>query len=214
MMTVTQWLDKEAPALNLAGLAEHTDDIGANFGFICVAQDPEQKKAHIEQAVARGAAAVLLEQADVELSDVRQFEVAELAERRGELAAEFYGQPSHVVKCIGITGTNGKTSVAYHIADLLNALGHKAGYMGTLGWGLMNELQDPNLTTSNAVALQRRLATLRDIGCDVVPPPITLVVIDHGGIGTRCDHFEVFQFGISKHNPGAIRVRDRGGGIN
>ena len=168
MMSATQWLTEEAPALNLAGLAEHTDEIEPNFGFVCVAEQADQRKAYIQQALERGASTVLLEQVDAHLDGVPQFEVANLAEERGDLAAQFYGQPSESIKCIGITGTNGKTSVAYHIADLLNSLGHKSGYMGTLGWGLLGELQDPNLTTSNAVALQRRLANLRDLGCDLV----------------------------------------------
>lgn len=168
MMSSTQWLTEEAPALNLAGLAEHTDEIEPNFGFLCVAEHADQRKAYVKQALERGASAVLLEQVDAHLDGVTQFEVANLAEERGDLAAQFYGRPSESVKCIGITGTNGKTSVAYHIADLLNSLGHKSGYMGTLGWGLLGELRDPNLTTSNAVALQRRLANLRDLGCDLV----------------------------------------------
>ena len=157
MMTTTQWLSEAAPALNLAGLAEHTEEVRPDFGFICVAKDVAQRKEYVQQAITRGATAVLLENADLESTEVPLFEITNLAAERGELAARFYNEPSKSVKCIGITGTNGKTSVAFHIADLLNALGHTSGYMGTLGWGLLNGLQDPNLTTSNAVALQHRM---------------------------------------------------------
>ena len=170
MMSTAQWLSEAAPKLNLAGLAEHTEEVKPDFGFICVAADTAQRNAYVKQAITRGASAVLIEQADaeVETNDVPQFEIANLAAVRGELAARFYNEPSKSVSCIGITGTNGKTSVAFHIADLLNTLGHTSGYMGTLGWGLLGELQDPNLTTGNAVALQRRLAELKRLGCDVV----------------------------------------------
>ena len=168
MMTTTQWLSEAAPALNLVGLAEHTEEVRPDFGFICVAKDVAQRKEYVQQAITRGATAVLLENADLESTEVPLFEITNLAAERGELAARFYNEPSKSVKCIGITGTNGKTSVAFHTADLLNALGHTSGYMGTLGWGLLSGLQDPNLTTSNAVALQHRLATLKRLGCDAV----------------------------------------------
>ena len=49
--------------------------------------------------------------------------VADLAARRGMLASQFYGDPTADIECVGITGTNGKTSIAYHVSDLTNILG-------------------------------------------------------------------------------------------
>jgi len=64
-----------------------------------------------------------------------------------------------------VTGTNGKTSIAYYLADLATRLGLAAGYVGTIGWGRVGALETANLTTPDPVAVQRQLAALRDQGC-------------------------------------------------
>ena len=178
MMTTSQWLESEAPVLALRGLAEHTDEVEPGYGFVCVTSDDARRESFVAQAESRGAKAVLVESAGSLVTELPVFEIEQLSTSRGHLAAQFYGEPSQQVRCIGITGTNGKTSVAFHIADLLTRLGHKTGYMGTLGWGLLNALHDPNLTTGNAVALQRRLAHLRDLGCEAVAIEISSHALD------------------------------------
>jgi UDP-N-acetylmuramoyl-L-alanyl-D-glutamate--2,6-diaminopimelate ligase len=179
MMTSSEWLRAEAPSLHLTGLAEHTAEVEPGYGFVCVTKDPRQQVRHITQAESSGAVAILT---DVKAASVTTtlpvFELEDLVEQRGKLAASFYKHPSAAIHCIGITGTNGKTSVAYHITDMLNQLGCKAGYMGTLGWGLLGDLKDPDLTTGNPVALQRRLAELKDLGCQVVAIEISSHALD------------------------------------
>lgn len=178
MMSLSQWLTAEAPGLALQGLAEHTDEVQPGFGFVCVTGDESLRESFVAQAESRGAKAVLVESADNLATGLPVFEIESLSACRGRLAAQFYGEPSRQIRCIGITGTNGKTSVAYHIADLLTRLGHKTGYMGTLGWGTLDELQTPDLTTGNAVALQRRLACLRDLGCEAAAIEISSHALD------------------------------------
>lgn len=181
MMTSSEWLSAEAPSLHLTGLAEHTAEVEPGYGFVCVTKDPTQWDRYVTQAESSGAVAILT---DAKLKSLKTklpvFEVGDLAKQRGKLAANFYEHPSAAVRCIGITGTNGKTSVAYHIADLLNQMGCKTGYMGTLGWGLLDDLRDPDLTTGNPVALQRRLATLKDIGCKVVAIELSSHALEQG----------------------------------
>ncbi len=115
-------------------------------------------------AVARGALAVLAERRISGLS-VPVVEVPDLAARLPSLAARFYGDPSNHLYCVGVTGTNGKTSIAHYIAELASRLGWPAGYMGTIGWGRIGALESAKLTTEDPVTLQRRLAALRDDGC-------------------------------------------------
>lgn len=187
MMTSSQWLAAEAPGLALRGLAEHTAEVQPGFGFVCVTADKSLRDSFVAQAETRGAKAVLVESADSLATRLPVFEIESLSACRGRLAAQFYGEPSQQIRCIGITGTNGKTSVAYHIADLLTRLGHKTGYMGTLGWGTLDGLQAPDLTTGNAVALQRRLARLRDLGCEAAAIEISSHALDQG----RADDVEI-----------------------
>lgn len=123
--------------------------------------------AHLEQALQRGAAAVAWEPAsgygepDI---GIPQIAVPELARRAGEVAARFHGQPSEHLYCVGVTGTDGKTSTAYLIAQALEALRHPCAYIGTIGIGRVGQLDKTTHTTPDPVTLQAWLARLRSDG--------------------------------------------------
>ncbi|VAW48049.1 UDP-N-acetylmuramoylalanyl-D-glutamate--2,6-diaminopimelate ligase [hydrothermal vent metagenome] len=88
--------------------------------------------------------------------------VEHLAKRLADLANWFYDQPSQRIKVVGVTGTNGKTSVAFYTAQLLNGLGQKTALMGTLGNGVFKQGQDTLAetvnTTPDVVTVHRLLA--------------------------------------------------------
>jgi UDP-N-acetylmuramoyl-L-alanyl-D-glutamate--2,6-diaminopimelate ligase len=84
--------------------------------------------------------------------------VAGLKSRIGEIAAHVYGEPSSNMHMIGITGTNGKTSVAHWIAQALTHTGRKTAVIGTVGNGFPNALTPAANTTPDAIDLQQRLA--------------------------------------------------------
>lgn len=84
-----------------------------------------------------------------------------------QLAGFIYGDPSaHRIRVIGITGTNGKSTVTSLIAQMLNACGHKAVIFGTLGYGFLHEMQHSSNTTLDAISLQRELAHYASLGAD------------------------------------------------
>jgi UDP-N-acetylmuramoyl-L-alanyl-D-glutamate--2,6-diaminopimelate ligase len=84
------------------------------------------------------------------------------------IAARFFDAPSQALTVAGITGTNGKTTCAYLLAQALLLCGKAAAYMGTLGYGLPANLTASNLTTADAVNVQRQLAALRRLGAECV----------------------------------------------
>ena len=159
-----------APDIELLGMAEHTADVEPGFLFLSSGHDSEVRRQHVRAAINFGAVAILCdENSHVQPPDsVPSIGIADLASRKGELAALFYGHPSATLNCIGVTGTNGKTSVAYHIADLYERVGSHCGYSGTLGWGMLDALNGADgsagLTTANAVMLQRQLASFKSAG--------------------------------------------------
>jgi len=167
----------------LQGLCEHTSEVQPDYGFVGIAEDDEALQAHCEHAVRQGAVALFMDSPEINWSQdigVPVIQVPHLAKIRGELAAAFYADPSAQLTCVGVTGTNGKTSVAYHVADLGARLGMAMGYCGTLGWGELGELLPSNLTTPNSIALQRQLATLRDQGCAGVALEVSSHALDQG----------------------------------
>lgn len=150
----------------VVGLSESSNEVAAGDVFVACARDDAQRQSHIDQAVSRGAVAVLLDaQATAPTQpQVPLLYVPKLAAQRGALAAAFYDDPSQQIQCVGITGTNGKTSIAHHVCSLSNALGTPSGYSGTLGWGSLQALMPSAVTTAAAVTLQRQFANFRQLG--------------------------------------------------
>lgn len=114
----------------------------------------------IAQAIASGANGVIWEPQDFIWPTewrVPNYAIAGLREQLGHVASEVYGRPSQHLWVIGITGTNGKTSVAHWLAQSFNYLGRKTALMGTLGNGFPGALMPTANTTPNAISVQERL---------------------------------------------------------
>ena len=116
---------------------------------------------YLAQAIANGADAVLWDSDHFEWDPafaIPNIGVASLKTRVGEIAAHVYGEPSKKLHMVGITGTNGKTSVAHWTAQALTRLGQKTAILGTAGNGFPHALTPALNTTPDAIELQQRLA--------------------------------------------------------
>jgi UDP-N-acetylmuramoyl-L-alanyl-D-glutamate--2,6-diaminopimelate ligase len=136
-----------------------------------------------EQAVARGARAVLYEDSPDAgtpkfAAGVLVAAVPQLSQRASLIADRFFGAPSQAVTLAGITGTNGKTTCAWLLAQALQFCGRPAAYMGTLGFGRPPTLTATEHTTSDAVTVQRQLAALRKLGAECVGMEVSSHAID------------------------------------
>lgn len=124
---------------------------------------------YVQQAVNAGAAAIAWDAETapdgLPLPSVR---VSDLAAHAGAIAARFWQQPSQNLFVAGITGTDGKTSCAHLLAQALDYLDQRCGYMGTLGYGFVGNWAEASRTTPDAVTLQKWLARLRDGGAQAV----------------------------------------------
>lgn len=174
-MNLARLLGHAWPDVEVSGLTEHTDEIFEGCGFFAIAAKRAVAQEHGERALA-GGAAIVISHHQLDLTAFYRHE--SLAVNRGAIAAEFYGHPAKQMQCIGVTGTNGKTSVAYYLASLSGLLGVDCGYIGTLGCGFLDDLQDPNMTTPNPTALQRNLASLLDNGCSRVVVEVSSHALD------------------------------------
>ena len=110
----------------------------------------------------------------------------------GRIADRFFNWPSSHLRMVGITGTNGKTTCAYLLAQCLERLGNAAAYMGTIGWGRPAALAEPTHTTPDAVTVHRTLAQLRTSGVREVAMEVSSHALDQGRVdGVR---FQVAAF--------------------
>ena len=150
----------------------------------------------IDHAVQQGASYVI-RQSDTEYSyfqmimindqQIPCLNVADLKDIHGALIAHFYGLPSAQMTMIGVTGTNGKTSVVNLIAASLEALNIKCGVIGTLGHGLSHRLlEKQNHTTPNALELQKILANIVKQDAQACAMEVSSHGIDQMRIGGVC----------------------------
>ena len=108
------------------------------------------------------------------------FAVPRLRERLGELANRFFGTPSARLRVTGITGTNGKTTTAWLVAQAITRLGGVAGYLGTLGSGFGTRLSGASLTTPDCISFHRQLRQLADEGATHVIAEASSHALDQG----------------------------------
>jgi UDP-N-acetylmuramoyl-L-alanyl-D-glutamate--2,6-diaminopimelate ligase len=101
-----------------------------------------------------------------------------LSQRASYIADRFFSAPSQALKMAAITGTNGKTTCAWLLAQALQLCGRPAAYMGTLGFGRPPTLAETAHTTSDAVTVQRHLAALRSTGAECVSMEVSSHAID------------------------------------
>lgn len=138
---------------------------------------------YIAQAIQAGATGVAWDAKDFVWNpafDVSNIAVTDLKAQVGQIAAAFYQHPSRKIGMIGVTGTNGKTSVSQWIAQTLSALGQKTAVIGTIGNGFVDAcgvgLVEANNTTPDAILLQAMLADYVGRGADAV----AMEVSSHG----------------------------------
>ena len=133
--------------------------------FIAVPGVERDGRDFITQAVDKEAVAILAEK-DALLPETYQYKsttvyaIADLKVNLGNLIDNWFGSPSGNLNCIGITGTNGKTSCSFFLADILNISGCSAGMMGTLGKGVFPELDLFGNTTPDVLSVHGMLADL------------------------------------------------------
>ena len=108
--------------------------------------------------------------------------VAHLSRRAAEIAARFFGEPSAGMAVIGVTGTNGKTSVGHFLAAAL-AADTRCAVIGSLGIGFPGELVASGLATPNPIAVQENLAGLRTQGARAVTIEVSSHALDQGRVG-------------------------------
>ncbi len=145
---------------------------------------------YIETAVARGAAAVLVE---TEIStSVPVIRVPDTRRAMAVLANRFYGYPSQELKLIGITGTNGKTTTSHLIGQILADAEKDAGIIGTIGIKVKNKELPVCNTTPDVVELQKSFRLMKDEGAEYAVMEVSSHALHQGRTRGSRYHIAVF----------------------
>ena len=149
---------------------------------------------HIAKALSLGAALVVYEPSGLNeelktvCKDSRCIAVNDLAEQAGEIAANWYGHPSQLMRVVGITGTNGKTTVSQWLSQAMHSADQPSGVIGTLGAGIVNDLTMTGFTTPDAARMQSLLKAIQKNGAHSVAVEVSSHALDQGRVnGTHFD---------------------------
>jgi len=152
-------------------LAYDSRKVGAGTLFFCVPGALTDGHRFAPEAVAAGAAALVVER-DLDL-DVVQVVVSDARRALARMAAAFYGDPAGELTLIGITGTNGKTTTAYLVDAILRADDLSTGLIGTIETRVGNRTRAGVRTTPESLDLQELFAEMRDEGVTAVAMEVT-----------------------------------------
>lgn len=172
--------------VTIHGLKTDSRDVRAGDAFIAIAGARTPADHYITEAIAAGATVILLEvaQADecYEHEGTLIVPVADLRARLGKIADRFFEHPSQQMRVIGVTGTNGKTSVSHFVAALLQETGTACGVIGTLGYGMPGALQQGSHTTPDVVGINRALSHIRAQGGRAAAMEVSSHALDQGRV--------------------------------
>ena len=157
----------DAPGLDTpcTGVAYDSRAVSAGSIFVALQGLRADGAAYVPQAVAAGAAAVVAAAGVLPAAGTAWVPVGDPRLALALLAAEFNGHPSHSMRVVGVTGTNGKTTTAYLVRAILEAAGIKCGLMGTVAYCIGEREIEASRTTPEAPEVQGFLREMLDEAC-------------------------------------------------
>ena len=168
--------------IDIDHVAGDSRKVGPNGLFVAIQGVEVDGHLFIDKAVKNGAIAIVCEA--VPANRAHRYPGAAFARVRDSrsalavLAAAWYGDPSHALRVVGVTGTNGKTTVAFLVQQALGVLGVQAGFIGTVGIRIAGEAFAARLTTPDALNVQRLLRRMADKGCGACAMEVSSHALD------------------------------------
>lgn len=191
-----------APAGNVRGLTADSRAVVPGGLFAAVRGVAVDGHCFIDRAVAAGASVVVAEELPADIpAGVLFARVADTRASLGRMASRYYGEPSDELRLVGVTGTNGKTTVATMLYDMARMLGEKAGLISTVAVKIDGEEYPSEHTTPDPILLNACLRSMADAGCSFVAMEVSSHAADQhrieglnfaGGIFTNLtrDHLD------------------------
>ena len=183
VQTLLEGWCSDVPDIVISGLGLDSRRISAGQAFIAVAGTRSHGMEFARQARMNGAAVILHDgKAELPPLDIPVIMVPELGSRLSALGARFHHCPSDQLAIAGVTGTNGKTSVAHFIAQSWQRTTADAGLVGTIGYGPLGAMKQAEMTTPDPISLQGMLADCIDAGVEKVAMEVSSHALDQGRV--------------------------------
>lgn len=168
------------PAAEITGISADSRNVAPGDLFICIPGFTNDGHQFAEAAVRSGACALVVER-KLPL-EVPQLIVKDARYASAVIAAHFCGYPSRKLRVIGVTGTNGKTTTASLIEEILSTAGRKTGLLGTIHVKINGKIETSERTTADALSLQKLLRCMADVNTDYCVMEVSSHALDQGRV--------------------------------
>jgi UDP-N-acetylmuramoyl-L-alanyl-D-glutamate--2,6-diaminopimelate ligase len=185
-------------AISVTGICNDTRQINKGDLFIAIKGTSVDGHTYINNAIKAGAAAVLCENFPEQLNEkITYIAVKNSAEAAGIVASNYFDNPSHQLKVVGVTGTNGKTTVTTLLYQLFTALGYKCGLISTVDIHIVDKVIPSTHTTPDQIELNQLLNQMVSAECDYCFMEVSSHALDQhriaglkftGGVFTNITH--------------------------
>ncbi len=156
-------------SVEVSGLCIDSRKVEKGSVFIAVRGTAVDGHEYIVKSIEQGAVAIVCETMPADKKEgIVYVQMKDSALAAGLLASAFYGNPSHGMKVVGITGTNGKTTTATLLFDMFEALGYKCGLISTVQNHIHDTVEVSTHTTPDAISVQHLLSRMAEAGCEYV----------------------------------------------
>ena len=185
------------PVESITDLQIDSRKVSEGSCFIAIKGSITNGHEFIESAIAKGANVIVCEEEPVDIKNALFIKVENCGIAAGIMSHNFYGQPSNKIKLIGVTGTNGKTTVATLLFKLYSALGNKCGLISTVQNQVADEILPSTHTTPDAISVNELLSKMAEASCRHVFMEVSSHALDQnrvaglqfsGGIFTNITH--------------------------
>jgi UDP-N-acetylmuramoyl-L-alanyl-D-glutamate--2,6-diaminopimelate ligase len=153
------------------GITSDSRAVAPGFAFVAIRGTQVDGHAYIEQALKQGATTIICEDAPDstllrQYDNIKCVQVDNSAAAWGRLSSEWFGDPSRALKLVGVTGTNGKTTIATLLYELFSSLGNECGLISTVANYVVRERVATSHTTPDAYEINELLARMVKAGCE------------------------------------------------
>ena len=152
--------------IDITGINIDSRKIQPGHLFVAIKGTQTDGHAYIEKAIQQGAVAILCEDLPTVCEGATYIQVASTEDVVGKVATLFYGDPTSKLKLVGVTGTNGKTTIATLLYNMFRKLGYKCGLLSTVCNYIEEEQLPTSHTTPDPIELNQLLSKMVDAGCD------------------------------------------------
>ncbi|MCJ7546201.1 MAG: UDP-N-acetylmuramoyl-L-alanyl-D-glutamate--2,6-diaminopimelate ligase [Deltaproteobacteria bacterium] len=178
--------------LDITDISYHSHRVKEGHLFVAIPGTKQDGHHFLEEVVAKGARAAIVEQMPPHSVDIPLVVVKDARNALAQVSAAFFSHPSREITLVGITGTNGKTTTSYLIESIIKAAGREAGVIGTINYRLGGKEQPAPTTTPQSYDLQRLLREMVTAGMSYAVMEVSSHALDQERV--RACHFDVGVF--------------------